>query len=277
MAVNTLVQLLDKSGQVAAEDATIRQAIYAAIARSPVLNAIPWMGVSVSGSYSFNQVDRAALTRTAKNVSHYTVTGSVRDTTVLAAQDLGTTVENLIINGVIASSFDGINALTLGSASGAASSGYTSPDQQTISMGANGSTLTLAKLDELILFTQQRTGVKPSLLIMAPRSWGTVSALARNAANPVTDSFDKLGRFAPYYNGIPIVSSWSVSMTETQGSNTDCSRIFCVTTGENYLHGIHDLSALYGVEEISSTQYQMKLALALKDANCVTKLVGVRP
>src|SRR3972149_3733364 len=85
----------------------------------------------------------------------------------LKAKALQQKFEDTFINGdtgVDAKSFDGVDKLRTGG--------------QGLSMGTNGATLSLAKLDELV---DTIKGGKPQLLLMSKRSRRTLNSLARSA------------------------------------------------------------------------------------------------
>ena len=104
--------------------------------------------------------------------------------------------DDTFINGDTASdtkSFDGIDKLTLA--------------DQTIEMGANGATLTLDKLDELI--DSVKSG-KPHMLIMGRRTRRKLNSLVRASGSGFlqTDR-NMLGQMVQFYDGVPIgISDW---------------------------------------------------------------------
>jgi hypothetical protein len=130
--------------------------------------------------------------------------------------------------GVDAKSFDGIDKLT--------TSG------QTTSMGTNGGTLTLAKLDELIDLV---LGGKPDLLLMSKRSRRTLNGLARTAGGFLETDRNEFGQMVQFYDGVPIGISDYISDAKTVGTSTDCSTIYAVQFGEG---GVAGLSAPGGLE-----------------------------
>ena len=104
--------------------------------------------------------------------------------------------DDTFINGDIDTndkSFDGIDKLT--------------PTGQTVTMGVNGATLTLDKLDELI--DKVKTG-KPHILMMSRRTRRKLNSLARTSGSGFlqTDR-NMLGQMVQFYDGVPIgISDW---------------------------------------------------------------------
>ncbi len=124
-------------------------------------------------------------------------------------------------------SFDGVDRLC---ASG-----------QTVSMGTNGSTLTLAKLDELI--DRVRPG-KPQMLLMSRRTRRKLNELARNAGTFLEAGRDEFGGMLQYYDGIPIGINDYISDAQTSGSNRDASTVYAMQFGEGALAGLSAPSGL---------------------------------
>lgn len=110
---------------------------------------------------------------------------------------------------------------------------------------ANGTALSLAKLDELIDAVDQ-----PTHLIMSKAMKRRLSAAARNSsvAGYVTYSVDELGRRVMRYNDIPILVAYSnnggteiLPFTEAATSGTaTATSIYCVGFGEGKLTGIQN-------------------------------------
>ncbi len=83
--------------------------------------------------------------------------------------------------------FDGLDELT-------------DPTQE-LTMGVNGGSLTLDKLDELVDTVQ---GGKPDLLLMSRRSRRIVNKLARTSGSFLEADRDEFGQMLQFYDGIPI-------------------------------------------------------------------------
>jgi len=164
-------------------------------------------------------------------------------------------------------SFDGLDKLT--------------DAGQSISMGANGGSLTLDKLDELV---DQVKGGKPEMLLMSRRSRRIVNKLARNSGSLLETDRDEFGTMLTFYDGIPIGVSDYISDAQTVGSSTDCSTIYGFQMGEGALSG---LSAPGGLEvervgsletkDASRTRIKWYSSLALFNALKLARLTGVRP
>src|SRR5581483_6345114 len=119
--------------------------------------------------------------------------------------------EDTFINGDTAldpKSFDGVDKLITGG--------------QVTSMGTNGATLTLAKLDELIDLVK---GGGPSILLMSKRSRRTLNNLARTTGSFLQTDRNDFGQMVQFYDGIPIGVSDYISDTKTVGTSTDCSTV----------------------------------------------------
>jgi HK97 family phage major capsid protein len=169
--------------------------------------------------------------------------------------------------GVDAKSFDGIDKLTTGA--------------QATSMGANGASVTLAKLDELIDLVK---GGAPDLLLMSKRSRRGLNNLARTAGTFLQTDRNDFGQMAQYYDGIPIGVSDYVSDAATVGTSSDCSTIYALQFGEGALAGLTAPGGLQ-VEDIGSletkdatrTRVKWYVSIALFNTLKVAKLTGVRP
>ena len=164
-------------------------------------------------------------------------------------------------------SFDGIDKLT--------------PAGQTVSMGTNGATLTLDKLDELI--DKVKTG-KPDILIMSRRTRRKMNSLVRDSGSGFLQSDrDMLGRMVQYYDGVPIgISDW-VADDRRVGTSQDCSTVYAVQFGEEGVSGLTGPSGLQ-VERVGSletkdatrTRVKWYVAVALFSTVKLAKLTGVR-
>jgi hypothetical protein len=152
---------------------------------------------------------------------------------------------------------------------------------QTLTMGINGATLTLDKLDELV---DQVKGGKPDLLVMSRRSRRTVTKLARNSGSLLETDRDEFGQMLQFYDGIPIGVSDYISDAQTQGTSTDCSTLYAFQMGEGALSGLTAPGGL-AVERVgnletkdaSRTRIKWYTSLALFNALKLARLTGVRP
>ena len=178
--------------------------------------------------------------------------------------------DDTFINGDVddnAKAFDGIDKLT--------------PTGQTVSMGVNGATLTLDKLDELI--DKVKTG-KPDLLIMSRRTRRKMNSLVRDSGSGFLQSDrNMLGMMVQYYDGVPIgISDW-VGDDKRVGTSRDCSTVYVVQFGEEGVSGLTGPSGLQ-VERVGSletkdatrTRVKWYVAVALFSTVKLAKLTGVR-
>ena len=166
-----------------------------------------------------------------------------------------------------AKSFEGIDRLTSGG--------------QSVSMGTNGATLTLEKLDELI---DKVKGGKPDLLLMSRRSRRTLNVLARTAGSFLEADRDEFGQMVQFYDGIPIGINDYIADNKTVGTSTDCSTVYAMQFGEGALSGLTAPGGLT-VERVGSletkdaTRIRVKwyASIALFNTIKLAKLTGVRP
>jgi hypothetical protein len=164
-------------------------------------------------------------------------------------------------------SFDGLDKLT--------------DAGQTLSMGANGGSLTLDKMDELV---DQVKGGKPELLLMSRRSRRLLTKLARNSGSLLETDRDEFGQMLQFYDGIPVGVSDYVSDAQTQGTSSDCSTIYAFQVGEGALAGVTAPGGLtiervgsLETKDASRTRIKWYSSLALFNALKLARLTGVRP
>jgi len=197
-------------------------------------------------------------------------------------QDLETTVvqlkakavqqkfEDTFINGDATSdlnSFDGIDRLC--------------DSGQAVSMGENGGSLTLDKLDELV---DKVKGGKPDMLLMSRRSRRKLTSLSRATGGGllITDR-NQFGQMVDYYDGIPIGVCDYIADDQTVGTSEDCSTIYTVQWGEGALAGLTSTGGLQAervgsLESKDASRIRVKwyVAIALFNALKLAKLIGVR-
>jgi hypothetical protein len=128
--------------------------------------------------------------------------------------------------------FDGLRKLINTAAAGS----------QVVAAGADGDTLTLAMLDELIDAVK---GGKPDILLMSRRSRRKVNDLIRTSHGMIETERDKWGTFIQLWNGIPIgVNDWILDThvvsgsVETGTTGGICSTVYAVRFGEDALCGL---------------------------------------
>jgi hypothetical protein len=163
--------------------------------------------------------------------------------------------------------FDGINKLC--------------ESGQTLSMGVNGASLTLDKLDELV---DKVLGGKPDMLLMSRRSRRIINKLARTAGTFLETDRDQFGQMIQYYDTVPIGVSDYITDDQTQGTSTDCSTIYAMQFGEGAVAGLTGPGGLQvervgSLEQKDATRTRIKWysSLALFNALKLAKLIGVRP
>jgi HK97 family phage major capsid protein len=188
----------------------------------------------------------------------------------LKAKALQRKFEDTFVNGdtsVDAKAFDGIDKVCVSG--------------QTVSMGTNGATLTLAKLDELVDTVK---GGKPQLLIMSKRSRRTLNSLARSSGAFLETDRNEFGQMVQFYDGIPIGASDYISDAKTVGTSNDCSTIYAMQFGEGALAGLTAPGGL-AIERVGSleskdatrTRVKWYVSLALFNTLKLARLIGVRP
>lgn len=165
-----------------------------------------------------------------------------------------------------ANSFDGLDKL--------ATAG------QSVPMGANGATLTLDKLDELVDAVR---GGKPGMLLMSRRSRRKLTDLARNSGLLEADH-DEFGRAMQFYDGVPIGVNDFISDAQTVGTSGDTSTIYAAQFGEGGMVGLSGPGGLT-VDRVGSLESKdaMRLrvkwyvSIALFNELKLARLTGVRP
>ena len=187
----------------------------------------------------------------------------------LKAKALQQKFEDTFINGdtgVDAKSFDGIDVLC--------------DANQTVSMGANGATLTLDKLDELI---DKLKGGKPEMLLTSRRSRRKLTALSRASGGVLVTDRNQFGQMVEYYDATPIgVCDW-IADDKTVGTSEDCSTIYALQFGEGAVAGLTSPGGLQ-VERVGSletrdasrTRVKWYVSTALFNTIKLAKLIGVR-
>jgi hypothetical protein len=151
---------------------------------------------------------------------------------------------------------------------------------QSLSMGVNGGSLTLDKLDELI---DSVKGGKPDILLMSRRSRRSLNKLARTSGTFLEADRDEFGQMLQFYDGIPIGVSDYIADDQTVGTSNDCSTVYAFQMGEGGLVGLTSPGGLQ-VERVGSletkdatrTRIKWYSSLALFNAVKLANLTGVR-
>jgi HK97 family phage major capsid protein len=178
--------------------------------------------------------------------------------------------EDTFVNGdtsVDAKSFDGIDKLC--------------DAGQTATMGVNGGTLTLAKLDEMIDLVK---GGKPDVLLMSKRTRRTLNNLARTSGGFLEADRNEFGQMVQFYDGVPVGICDHISDAKTVGTSNDCSTVYAARLGEGALAGLTAPGGLL-VERVGSletkdatrTRIKWYCSAALFNVQKLSKLIGVRP
>ena len=163
----------------------------------------------------------------------------------------------------------------------------TAASDQVIAMGPTGSTLTLAKLDELI---DAIKGGKPHLLLMSRRSRRKLNALVRAAGGMIETDKDNWGNFIQLWDGIPIgVNDWILDThvltggVETATTGGTCSTIYAFQMGEGALCGLTSPGHLtvepigsLETKDASRTRIKWYCSLALFSSIKAAALIGVQ-
>ena len=188
----------------------------------------------------------------------------------LKARAVRSLFDNTFVNGNVSTntkSFDGIDRLTIAG--------------QTVSMGTNGATLSLAKLDELVDTVK---GGKPDLLLMSRRTRRSLNVLARTSGSFLEADRDEFGGMLQFYDGIPIGLNDYISDAQTVGTSNDCSTVYAMQFGSGALNGLTAPGGLT-VERVGSLEtkdasrirVKWYASLALFNTVKLAKLTGVRP
>ena len=187
----------------------------------------------------------------------------------LKARAVQSLFDDTFVNGdttVDAGSFDGVGKM--------AAAG------QTVSMGTNGASLSLAKLDELV---DKVRGGKPDLLLMSRRSRRSLNILARTSGSFLEADRDQFGNMLQYYDGIPIGLNDYIGDADTVGTSTDCSTVYAMQFGEGAMTGLTAPGGLT-VERVGSLEtkdasrirVKWYAGLALFNTVKLAKLTGVQ-
>jgi hypothetical protein len=157
---------------------------------------------------------------------------------------------------------------------------------QKLTMGTNGATLTLAKIDELIDAVQ---GMRAEFLLMSKRTRRSLNTLFRASGASMETRAD-FGRFIQYYNGIPILIDDYISDAQTVGSSSDCSTIYAGMLGEEHggLYAVYNsggqstpiiVEDIGALETKDATRTRVKMYMQLCQGSAVTlaRLIGIRP
>ncbi len=188
----------------------------------------------------------------------------------LKAKAVQSKFDDTFVNGdtaVYAKSFDGIDKLAVSG--------------QTVSMGTNGATLTLDKLDEAI--DKVKAG-KPHMLLMSRRSRRKLSSLSWATGSGLLETDrNQFGQMVQFYDGIPIGVNDYIADDQTVGSSTDCSSIYALQSGEGAVVGLTSPGGLQAervgsleAKDASRIRVKWYVAMAVFNSLKLAKLTGVR-
>lgn len=282
------------------QDMLLRGVIETVVAESAVLRYLPFMTITGNelaynqentlGGAAFYDVGATWTEGTptfTKNTAKLAIMGGDADVdnflqrTYASPNDLAAAVvsakakavamkfNDTFINGdtsVDASSFDGLDKLI--------------PAGQQASMGVNGGTLTLDKMDEFIDLVKPG---KPEILFLSKRSRRKLSSLRRASGNLLEVDVDSFGHRVLFYDGIPIEVDDNISDAKTVGTSSDCSTIYAVQFGfqtgvmglDNGGIQVESLGSLE-TKDASRTRIKWYCSIALFRDIAASKLVGVR-
>ena len=103
--------------------------------------------------------------------------------------------------------------------------------------GSAGADLSLDLMDELIDLVKPG---RPDALLMAKRTRRQLNHLRRASGAVLETSVNQFGQHVLLYDGIPIVVDDWLPITETVGSDTDCSSIYAVKFGADGVMGLEN-------------------------------------
>lgn len=153
----------------------------------------------------------------------------------------------------------------------------------TIAAGANGASLTLSMLDELLDLVK----LGPDCLMMRPGTWRAIKALYRAMGGNTGDLLQEFnfGYPVPAFDGIPVIINEFLPGNETQGSSSVTCSIYALRLNEaDGLHGIYGGTAAgIRIEDIGTvqnkdatrTRVKWYVGLALKSTKSLARLKGV--
>jgi len=156
------------------------------------------------------------------------------------------------------------------------------PAGQTIAAGANGGSLSLDLMDQLIDLVKPG---KPDALLVSKRSRRRLSALRRTSGNLLETDVDAFGQRALFYDGIPLVVDEFVSDAQVKGTSAaTCSSVYAVKFGQSagvmgLEHGGIQVETLGELETKDATRHRIKwyAGLAVFSELGVARLEGILP
>jgi HK97 family phage major capsid protein len=156
----------------------------------------------------------------------------------------------------------------------------------TVSMGTNG--LTPINLDAYAdsIATLESFNAEASVIVMHPRSWqtlikikevtGSVKPLLQESAGAGTQGIQRS------LYGVPVLLSSQLSITETQGTSTDCSSAYVyeadqlVLVARQETNVAVDSSRLFNSDQ-SEVRATARFDLVVPNSKAVCRILGIRP
>lgn len=155
------------------------------------------------------------------------------------------------------------------------------PAGQTLTAGANGGSLTLDLMDELI--DRIRPG-RPDAILLSKRSRRALSALRRSGGTLIESDVDQFGRRALFYDGIPLLVDDFVRDDQTLGTSApELSTVYAVRFGAEGVggleHGGIQVEEIGALETKNATRWRLKwyCGLAVYSELGVARLTGIAP
>ena len=190
------------------------------------------------------------------------------------AKGMGLQFRSELVNGdvaVNAKGFDGLRKLTVAG--------------QTLTAGANGAALSFGMLDELVDAVKKKDG---KVLMMRQEVWRQIRALNRAMGGNVAETVmvNNFGMPMKMYDGIPVLINDFIPVTETQGSSSTTTSIYCLRANEtDGVHGLYggagsvgfNLAKLGLLEKKDVTRFRViwYAGMALKATHSLARLKGV--
>jgi HK97 family phage major capsid protein len=150
---------------------------------------------------------------------------------------------------------------------------------QELSMGTNGASLTLDKMDELIDLIP---GPGPSALLMSKRTRRKLSSLRRASGAVLETTVNQFGQHVLSYDGIPIIVDDFISDAQTQGTETAASSIYALRFGMDGVLGLQNgelqVVEVGDLETKDATRWRIKwyAAMAVMNTLGVARLKGIK-
>lgn len=155
-------------------------------------------------------------------------------------------------------------------------------------LGANGGTPTSLDAISDAVATLAAANAEATAIVMAPRTWGTLSKLKTGVTGDQrlllgeVGGFDSSGGFRRSLLGIPVYLSGQLSITETRGTSTDTSSVYVYQADQVVAVrrlGVEiqmDGSRLFNQDQ-SEVRATCRWDLVVPNPTAVARIVGFRP